>query len=75
MNITLSVDEKVIRRSRQYAKEHNTTLNKMVREFLQKIGGGNKLQSNAEEFAQLAKSMGGKSLPCYTFNREELHER
>lgn len=75
MNITLSVDEKVVRRSRQYAREHDTTLNKMVRDFLQRIGGGHDYLTNAEEFVKLAKDMGGKSHPEYTFNRDELHER
>ncbi|MCD6534598.1 MAG: hypothetical protein J7L25_11085 [Deltaproteobacteria bacterium] len=75
MNITLSVDEKVISRSRQFAKEHNTTLNSMVREFLRKISGDHDRQSHAEEFLKLAKNEGGESRPGYVFNREELHER
>lgn len=75
MNITLSVDEKVVRRSRQYAREHDTTLNKMVRNFLQRIGGGHDYPAAADEFARLAKNMAGKSHHGYTFNREEIHER
>jgi len=75
MNITLSADEKLIARSRQYAKEHNTTINNLVREFLQRIGGDRDKYANVEEFVKLAKTMGGRSEESFIFNRDELHER
>ncbi len=33
-NLTLSVDEKTLEAAREYAFRHNTTVNRMVREFL-----------------------------------------
>ena len=75
MNITLSADEKLIARGRQYAKEHNTTINNLVREFLQRIGGDQDKRANVEEFVKLAKTMGGRSEKSFIFNRDELHER
>lgn len=33
-NITLSVDEKLVEDGRRYAKEHNTSLNAIVRDIL-----------------------------------------
>lgn len=75
MNITLSADEKLIARSRKYAQEHNTTINNLVREFLQRIGGDQDKDANAEEFVRLAKTMGGRSEESFIFNRDELHER
>lgn len=33
-NVTLAVDEKLVARSRQYAKEHHTSLNHLIRDLL-----------------------------------------
>ena len=35
-NITLSVPEVLLKESRQYAQKHNTSLNAMIRNFLEK---------------------------------------
>lgn len=35
-NITLALDEKIIRKGRKYASKHNLTLNSLVRELLEK---------------------------------------
>lgn len=75
MNITLSVDEETIRKSRQYARSRNTSLNQMIRDYLKKIAGNRDLQADAEEFARLAQTMGGKSAAGYLFNRDEAHQR
>jgi plasmid stability protein len=34
MNITLSLDEELLKKSREYARLHHTSLNHMVREIL-----------------------------------------
>ena len=39
MNITLSADAELIRKSRQYAKAHDTSLNQLVRDYLSTISG------------------------------------
>lgn len=75
MNITLSADQETIRRSRQYAKEHGTSLNSIIRDYLKKISGESDRKANAQEFAQLAKTMAGCSEPGYKFDRNEIHDR
>ncbi len=35
-NITLALDEKIIKKGRKYASKHNLTLNSLVRELLEK---------------------------------------
>ena len=35
-NITLALDEKIIRKGRQYATKHNLTLNSLVRKLLER---------------------------------------
>ncbi len=75
MNITLSAEEELIAKSRQYAKEHNTTLNRLIRDFLEKTSGAQESTANAEEFAELAKNMAGKSRKGFRLNREDIHDR
>jgi len=75
MNITLSADEKLIKRSRQFAAEHGTTLNDMIRNYLKKVAHMSDIERDAEEFAQLAKTQSGKSPDTFVFDRDEIHKR
>ena len=36
-NITLAMDEKVLREARRYAAKHDTTVNALVRDFLTRL--------------------------------------
>lgn len=74
MNITLSADKKLIEKSRDYAKNHNTTLNNLIREYLM-ILVHEDAESNANEFEQLAYNHSGKSKNDYKFSREEIYDR
>jgi antitoxin component of RelBE/YafQ-DinJ toxin-antitoxin module len=40
MRITFSADEELIRRAREHAKALGTTLNQLIREFLERIAAG-----------------------------------
>lgn len=75
MNITLSADKEVIERSRKYAKKHNTSLNNLVRDFLEKVSGRHDVEANADEFAHLAKSFPGESKSGFRFDRDTLYDR
>ena len=75
MNITLSADQNLIKKSRQYAKKQGLSLNSMIRDFLKNISGENDRSASAQEFAQLAESGAGCSEPGYKFDRDEIHER
>ena len=75
MNITLSVDKKLIDKSRAYAKKHNTTLNNLVRQYLARIVNDSESQQAADEFAHIAEKNAGKSNNGYHFNRNDIYNR
>ncbi|GEM_PF-1100741 len=61
MNITLSADEKLIKKARDYANRHNTSLNALVRDFLKEIVNDRDAQKAADEFEMIALTYGGNS--------------
>ena len=75
MNITLSADQEIIKKSRQYAKKCGTTLNSIIRNYLKDISGENDRRENAEEFSRLAATGAGCSEPGYRFDRNTTHDR
>ena len=75
MNITLSADQELIRKSREYAKEQGTSLNNIIRDFLKNISGENDRKASSQEFSQLAETGAGCSEPGYKFDRDEIHDR
>jgi hypothetical protein len=74
MNITLSVDEDVIGRARQRAESLGTSVNQLVRDYLEQLAGKSNAEEDAAEFERLSRLSGGRS-KGWKFNREELHER
>lgn len=75
MNITLSADKQLVEKSRKYAREHNTSLNNLVREYLSRICGNQDGADSAEEFMTLANTMSGQSPEGYKFDRESIYDR
>jgi len=75
MNITLSADAELIKKSREYAKAHNTSLNQLVRDYLAQLSGGNEPGGAADEFVRLASSMPGCSEHGFKFARDAIHDR
>ena len=75
MNITLSVDEQLLAKSREYAKKHHTSVNKLVREYLATLSGEQDSAAIAGEFKQLAKNRAGHSPRGFKFDRESLYDR
>lgn len=74
MNITLSIDDEVIRRARQQAEVLGTSVNQLVRDYLEKFVGVRDPAADAEEFTRLSRLSHGNSRG-WKFNREEIHER
>jgi len=78
MNITLSVDEKLIKEVRKIAIERDTTLSNLVRDYLEKLAAesaasGRRRRERAaleKSFAKVRFTMGKP-----TWKRETLHER
>jgi hypothetical protein len=72
MNITLSVDEQLVSRARKRAEALGTSLNQLVRDYLQKLAGGDDAERSIEEFRRLS---GKGHSRGWRFHRDELHER
>ena len=75
MNITLSADEELVKKAREVATRQGSSLNRMIREYMEKLASVTDVDSIAEEFAMLARQRGGESPQGFVFNREEAHER
>ena len=75
VNITLSADAETVRKARQYANMHDTTLNQLVRDYMRRLTGDDAPIDAASEFARIARSYPGRSAEGYRFDRNEVHER
>ena len=75
MNITLSADAQVVEKSRHLARQKGTSLNQLIREYLEQLVGSKTTDSAAAEFKKLAFEKGGCSSPGFRFVREEANAR
>lgn len=71
MNITLSADAATIQRTRKYAREHGTSANQLIRDFLNDLTEQDSREQAAAEFARNAFDHGGRSPKGFRFNRED----
>ncbi len=74
MNITLSVDEAVIKQARKRAEAMGKSLNQMVREYLQQLAGGTDVEDDIKALRRLTEEGRGSS-GGWRFNRDEIHGR
>lgn len=72
MNITLSIDEKTVIEARKAAALMGKSLNKIIREDLERLTLKASRNNALEEFKALAGQGNSKK---WKFNRDELHER
>lgn len=61
MNLTLSVDEAAVERARAVAREQGTSLNALVREFIERLGGGRPPGELARRLEELWHTETGRS--------------
>jgi hypothetical protein len=74
-NITLAIDEKILKSARLFAKRNGTTLNALVRKQLTTIIDQEKRMEEARAgLLALIESSTGRLEKNYKFNREELYE-
>jgi hypothetical protein len=73
MNITLSIDDEVVRRARKHAESLGTSMNQMVRDYLEQVAGKSDYEAIADEFKKLSLRATGDS-KGWRFNREEIYE-
>jgi antitoxin component of RelBE/YafQ-DinJ toxin-antitoxin module len=74
VNLTLSIDDEVIQDARRRAEALGTSVNQLVREYLEQLAGKTDPNADAAEFERLSQVAQGDSRG-WKFNREELHER
>jgi hypothetical protein len=74
-NITLAIDEKVLRQVRRYTAEHDTTVNALVREFLGNLVGQEERAAEARKrLVKMSEESEGRLGPNWKWNREEIYE-
>lgn len=61
MNLTLSVDDGVVERAREVARQQGKSLNAVIREFLERMVGAQAGTTTADELLGLMRKHGGHS--------------
>ena len=74
-NITLSIDEDVVRTVRRYAVERGSTVNALVREFLTGIANREDRARKARQRIRQLSEQSTARVGSRSWTREELHER
>lgn len=73
MNVTLSIDERTLARARQLAQQRGTSLNRMIRDYLEALTASDPAQA-ADELERLWNEEEGDSRG-WKWNREEIYDR
>ena len=74
MNLTLSIDERVVKKARRAAESMGLTLNEAVRRFLEELAGGHSAENDIREIEELSARSEGRSRG-WRLNREKIHDR
>ena len=71
MNLTLSIDDQLLEKTRKRAAEMGTTVNQMARDHFQSVVGEDDVEGWIEEFLSLSGNghSGGEK-----FDREEIYD-
>jgi hypothetical protein len=72
MNVTLSIDEQLVARARKKAEAMGKSLNQAIRDYLQRLAGGDDPERSIAEFQRLS---GQGHSRGWRFDRDEIHER
>ena len=73
-NITLAMDEDVLRAVRRYAAKHDTTVNALVRDYLRRLTDFEEKAAKArEELVELANKSEAR-MGSWKWNREDAYE-
>lgn len=75
-NLTVSIDDRLLKRARVRALEEDTSVNALVREYLESFAAGSSRSSGMEDFLAWSESVDASSGPRgRAWTRDELHER
>lgn len=73
MNVTLSVDDALLERAREVARKQGTSLNEMIRKYLEAVAGDQSGDAAVEELDRLWAEHPGRS-ESGQFNRADAYE-
>lgn len=74
MNITLAIDEQLVRRARSIAQAQGKSLNQIIRDQLERLTAQDDADAWIADLERLSRQSRGRSRG-WRFNREEIHER
>jgi len=74
VNVTLSLDDRLLERARRIAARRGISLNQMIRGYLSEVTGEPTPEELLAELENLWRESPGDSRG-WRFNREELHDR
>ncbi len=74
MNITLSVDDEIVKKVRKIAIDKNTTLTAMVRGYLTSVANGD-VVNREEQIQKLKSTFHAYSRNMGPWKREDLYDR
>jgi hypothetical protein len=74
MNVTLSIDDDLLRRAREAAKRRGTSLNQMIRDLLADVTSDTDPEETVRELQKLWED-GQSGSKGRTWTREELYDR
>jgi hypothetical protein len=72
VNLTLSIDEQTVAKARKKAEALGKSLNQVIRDYLQRLAGGDNPEQSIDEFKRLS---GQGHSRGWRFNRDEIHAR
>ena len=74
MNLTLSIDGRLLEEAREVARSMGKSVNQIVREHLEQLTSKDEAERDVEELRRLSQESEGRSRG-WKFDREEIHER
>jgi len=75
-NLTIVVDDRLLKRARMRALEDGTSVNAVLRDYLAAYAGGSSLQEARATYVTMAEAAAASSGPGgRTWTREDAHER
>ncbi|HEY2078087.1 MAG TPA: DUF6364 family protein [Streptosporangiaceae bacterium] len=75
-NLTLAIDEQILRRARMHAMQRGTSVNALVRDYIARLAGESEAADGVAEFLSLVSGAGASSgRGGRTWTRDDLHDR
>ena len=61
MNLTISIDDRLLERARALARKRGISLQDLLRQYLESLAGEPSIEETADELMALMKEQGGRS--------------